>query len=193
MHPLAFNYKYTPPPNLKHLFVIIILTDIKGLVVRPRGPASSSTCNGEVKESAWASADASSFSPHTLKKLTQPSLLLHLCMICTTAGPKCTFHNSCILYCSDWKRYYICLHHSASFHQQVRLVRSDHGKLPDPHKGTCKEIFRNIFSFRIKPVTTPLRLYLEMEQYALTCCLISQESSFSYKSRREQISCKANK
>lgn len=58
-----------------------------------------------------------------LKSSHSPSLLLHICMICTTAGPKCTFHNSCILYCSNWKCYYICLHHSASFHQLVRLVR----------------------------------------------------------------------
>jgi len=39
----------------------------------------------------------------TPSTLTQPSLLLHLCMICTSDGPKCTFHNSCLLYCSDSK------------------------------------------------------------------------------------------
>lgn len=55
-------------------------------------------------------------SPHTLSpNLPQPSLLLHLFMTCTSAAPKCSFHNSYILYCSNWKHYYICLHRSALF------------------------------------------------------------------------------
>lgn len=53
---------------------------------------------GMLKESMRAS------SSHR-ETLTRPSLLLHLCMIGTTAGPKCSFHNSCILYCSNWKCY----------------------------------------------------------------------------------------
>lgn len=38
-------------------------------------------------------------------ELSRSSLLLHLCMICTTAAPKCYFYNSCTLYCSNWKCY----------------------------------------------------------------------------------------